>query len=248
MKNLTLILCLLSSPAFAQRTILAIGAHAGDAELTSGAALVRHRQLGDRVVILHMSLGERGHPGMAPTEYAVQKRSEAERAAEVIGAEVIFAPYGDGLIPDDDETRRFVAQVIRDVRPTHVITHWGKSIHRDHSATHRIVNDAVLLASLQDVGLSGEPLRGLRGIYYAENWEDADGFKPYVYVDVSAAEDAWREAVAAYEFVRGEISSFHYLEYYQALHVLRGAEARHERAVAFDIGALGKKRILEALP
>jgi len=248
MKILMLLICLLAGDAFAQRTILAVGAHAGDAELTSGAALVRHRQLGDRVVILHMSLGERGHPGMAPAEYAAQKRAEAVRAAEVIGAEVIFAPYGDGLIPDDEEARRFVAGVIREVRPTHVITHWGESIHRDHAATHRIVNDAVLLASLQDVGLSGPPLRGLRGIYYAENWEDADGFKPYVYVDVSAAEDVWRDAVTAYEFVRGEISSFHYLEYYQALHVLRGAEARYARAVAFDIGASGKKRILEALP
>jgi LmbE family N-acetylglucosaminyl deacetylase len=178
----------------------------------------------------------------------VQKRAEAERAAEVIGAEVIFAPYGDGLIPDGEEARRFVAGVIREVRPTHVITHWGESIHPDHSATHRIVNDAVLLASLQDVGLSGSPLRGLRGIYYAENWEDAVGFKPYVYVDVGDAEDAWREAVTAYEFVRGEISSFHYLEYYQALHVLRGTEARFARAVAFDIAPSGKKRILEALP
>lgn len=245
-----ILLCAIGPAAAAQpvRTILAIGAHAGDVELTSGAVLVRHRQLGDSVVILHMTLGERGHPGITPVDYAVQKRREAEQAAAVIGAEVRFGPYRDGEIPDDEEARRFVAGVIRDVRPTHVITHWKESLHRDHATTHRIVEDAVLLASLQDVGLPEPPLRGLRGIYYAENWEDADGFKSYAYVDVSEAEETWRDAVLSYEFVSGTFSSFRYLEYYQALHILRGAEARKGRAVAFDIAPLGKKRILEALP
>lgn len=230
------------------RTILAIGAHAGDAELTSGAVLVKHRQLGDQVVILHMTLGERGHPGMAPDAYAVQKRREAEEAARIIGADVHFAPYQDGSLPDDEEARRYVASVIRDVRPTHILTHWRESMHRDHSATHAIVEDAVLLAALQDTGVDGEPHRGVRGIYYAENWEDAGEFRPYVYVDVSDAESTWREAVSAYEFVVGDISSYPYLEYYQALHVVRGAEARTEQAVAFDIAPSGKKRILDTLP
>lgn len=230
------------------RTILAIGAHAGDAELTSGALLVHQRQLGDRVVILHMSLGERGHPGMPPDEYAEQKRREAEEAAEVIGAEVRFAPYQDGSVPDNEEARRHVAEVIQEVQPTYILTHWRESLHRDHAATHAIVQDAVLLASLQDTGLPNPPFRGVRGIYYAENWEDAGEFRPYLYVDVSDAESMWREAVMKYEFVRGDISSYPYLDYYEALHVVRGAEARTERAIAFDIAASGKKRILNALP
>ena len=43
------------------RTILAIGAHAGDAELTSGLLLAQQRRLGDRTVILHLTLGEGGN-------------------------------------------------------------------------------------------------------------------------------------------------------------------------------------------
>lgn len=230
------------------RTILAVGAHAGDAELTSGPLLVHQRRRGDRIVILHMSLGERGHANMSPEEYAMQKRREAEEAAGVIGAEVRFAPYEDGSVPDSEEARRYVAEVIQEVQPTYVLTHWRESLHRDHAATHAIVEDAVLLAALQETGLPNPPYRGVRGIYYAENWEDADAFEPYVYVDVSAAEVTWREAVRKYEFVRGDISSFPYLEYYEALHVVRGAEARSERAVAFDIARSGKKRILDALP
>ena len=251
MKSLFLLLILAFGcvdSARAQRTILAVGAHAGDVELTSGAVLARQRQLGDRVVILHLTLGERGNPRMTPSEYAIQKRREAEKAAATIGAEVVFGPYGDGEIPDDEAARHFVASVIRDVRPTHVITHWRESLHRDHARTHKIVDEAILLASLQDVDLPEPPHRGIRGIYFAENWEDAEGFEPYVYVNVTEAESVWEEAVTAYEFVGGGISSFHYLDYYKALHVLRGAEARAGRAVAFDVAPLGKKRVLDSLP
>ena len=35
-----------------------------------------------------------------------------------------------------------------------MLTHWGASIHKDHAAAHRIVVDAVLLASLPGIALA----------------------------------------------------------------------------------------------
>ena len=231
------------------RTILAIGAHAGDAELTSGLLLAHQRRLGDRTVILHLTLGEGGNPKLSPDAYGEQKRREAQAVAATLGAEVLFAPYKDGQLPDDDATRRYVADVIRQVKPTHVLTHWGASIHKDHAATHRVVVDAVLLASLPGVVTEHPAWRGLRSVWYAENWEDADGFRPYVYVGVSPEDSTrWREAVSKYEFVGGKISSFAYLDYYSALMTVRGAESNRRRAVAFDIDQLGKRRVIDSLP
>lgn len=231
-----------------QRTILAIGAHAGDVELTAGQLLIKQKKKGDRVVILHMTLGEGGNPKMTPALYGAQKRREALAADSVIGAESIFAPFRDGELPNDEATRRYVANVIRQVKPSFVITHWQKSIHKDHSNTSLIVQDAVLLASLEGV-VTGTPAhRGIRGIWYAENWEDAEDFQPFVTVDVSDERDQWREAVTKYEFVRGGISSFRYLEYYDALAVVRGAVAGKLRAVSFNIDAFGKRRVLDSLP
>jgi LmbE family N-acetylglucosaminyl deacetylase len=230
------------------RTILAIGAHAGDMELTSGAVLIRQQRRGDRVVLLHLTLGEGGNARLSPAEYGAQKRREAEAVARALGAEVIFGPYKDGELPDDDAARRYVADVIRQVRPTHVITHWKNSIHKDHAAAHAIAKDAVLLASLAGVETGHPPHRGVRGPFYAENWEDADGFQPYLYVDVGDVWQQWRDAVAQYEFVGGTISSFRYLEYYDALAALRGAEARQPRSVAFDLEPMSKRRVLDALP
>jgi len=137
------------APAVPPRTILAIGAHAGDMELTAGAVLIKQHKLGDRVVILQMTLGEGGNPRLSPGVYGAQKRREALAADSVIGAETIFAPYRDGEIPNDEAVRRYVADVIRTVKPTYIITHWSHSIHKDHANTSVIVQDAVLLASLE---------------------------------------------------------------------------------------------------
>jgi LmbE family N-acetylglucosaminyl deacetylase len=232
----------------AARTILAIGAHAGDMELTAGAVLIKQRRLGDRVVILQMSLGEGGNPRLSPSVYGAQKRREALAADSVIGAETIFAPYRDGEIPNDEAARKYVADVIRMVRPTYIITHWSHSIHKDHANTSLVVKDAVLLASLEGVVTGHPPHRGIQGVYYADNWEDAESFSPYIYVGVNDEIAQWREAVTKYEFVGGRISSFRYLDYYDALSTVRGAISGKGRAIAFDIDAFGKRRVLDSLP
>jgi LmbE family N-acetylglucosaminyl deacetylase len=231
-----------------ERTLLAIGAHAGDAEISAGAILARHRRLGDRVVLLHLTLGEGGNPKMSPAAYGEQKKREALAAARALGAEVLFGPWKDGQLRDTEEAARYVADVIRQVKPTHVITHWKASLHPDHEAAHRIVNAAVLLASLEGFESAHPRHRGVRGVYYAENWEDAEGFAPYVYVDVTEDLAAWKAAVTSYEFIRGGISSFPYLEYYESLARVRGAVAGKRFAVALDVDAFEKKRVLDSLP
>lgn len=237
-----------STHARHQRTFLAIGAHAGDMEITAGALLLKQHELGDRIVLLHLTLGEGGNPRMSPEQYGEQKRREAKEVAGALGAEVMFGPYHDGEIPDDEAARRYVADVIRQVKPTNIITHWRRSIHKDHAATSAIVDDAVLLASLEGVKTAHAAYRGVRGIWYAENWEDPESFHPYMYVDVSGFIPRWREAVSKYEFIHGGISGFRYLDYYTALATLRGAEARREAAVAFDIDDMGKRRVLDSVP
>ena len=231
-----------------QRVILAVGAHAGDMELTTGALLIKQKKAGDRVVILHMTLGEGGNPKMSPAAYGAQKKREALAVDSAIGAETIFAPYKDGELPNDEAVRLYVANVIREVKPTHVFTHWQKSIHKDHSRTSAIVQDAILLSTLPGVVTGAPAHRGIRGIWYAENWEDAEDFQPFITVDVSSEMQQWRDAVTKYEFVRGGISTFRYLEYYDALSIVRGAVAGKQRAISFNIDAFGKRRVLDSLP
>lgn len=230
------------------QTFLAIGAHCGDMEVTCAAALAKHKKQGARIVFLHLTLGEGGNPAMPPEEYGKQKKREALAAANVIGAEVLFAPYKDGELPNDEATRRYVADVIRQVKPTHIITHWKNSIHKDHANTYSIVMDAILFASLEGVVTEHPRHRGIKAIYFTENWEDPEDFKPYLYVDVSEELELWKECVTQYQFIKGGISTFPYLEYYEALARVRGAEAGTKYAVAFDVDPFEKKRVVDLLP
>ena len=240
-----------AGPALTQqpaKTILAIGAHSGDMALTAGPLLAAEQGRGTRVVILDLTLGERGHPTLSVEQYGAQKKREAAAVAQALGAALEIGPWADAEIPDDEAARRWVAGVIRRVRPTLVVTHWKESIHRDHAATSAIVRDAVLLAALPGVaGVEGAPHRGV-AVWYAENWEDRDGFTPYVYVGVdSASWSRWRGAVSGFEFARGA-TGFPYVEYYDALGRVRGIEARKGRAVAFDLESSSKRRILDGVP
>jgi LmbE family N-acetylglucosaminyl deacetylase len=204
--------------------------------------------MGDRVTILHLTPGEGGNPNMAPDAYGRQKRREAEESAKILGAEALFAPYRDGELPASEDVKRHVAGIVRAIEPTHIITHWRNSMHRDHATAHVVVNDALLLASLESIE-TGHPVhRGVRGVYYTENWEDPEGFKPYLYIDTTGEMEVWREAVTRYQFIKGGISTFPYLDYYTALARVRGAEAGTTYAVSFDVDSFAKKQTLQTLP
>ncbi|RPJ51853.1 MAG: PIG-L family deacetylase, partial [Chloroflexi bacterium] len=50
--------------------IMVIGAHAGDAENMASAVVLKHTRAGFPATIVHLTLGEAGHPRMAPADYA----------------------------------------------------------------------------------------------------------------------------------------------------------------------------------
>lgn len=231
-----------------QKSILAIGAHAGDMEVSCGAVLAKHATQGDRVTLLHLTLGEGGNPAMTPQAYGEQKRKEAHAVAAAMKADVVIGPYKDGELPNNDEVRRYTADIIRQVKPTHIITHWRTSIHKDHANAHQIVNDAVLLASLEGVVTNHPRHRGVKAIYFTENWEDPEGFTPYFHVDVTDELEAWRDWIVNYQFIKGGISSFAYLDYYTALARVRGAVVGKKYAITFDVDPFEKKRTVELLP
>jgi LmbE family N-acetylglucosaminyl deacetylase len=236
-------------PANAQQhhTILAIGAHAADMELTAGAILASQKELGDRIVLLHMTLGEAGNPKLPPEKYAAQKRQEASHAAQQLGAELILGPYRDALLPNDEGARRFVVDVIRRVQPDYVITRWKNSFHKDHANTYAIVKDAVLMAELEAVKTDHPPYLGVKGVYYAENWEDDEGYKPYLFINASRGCEKWSKAIQAYQMVRGGISPFHYFEYYTSLVHMRGAQMGQTCAETLDVEDAQKRVNLQSL-
>ncbi|WP_442601774.1 PIG-L deacetylase family protein [Paenibacillus sp. KN14-4R] len=216
-------------------TILAIGGHVGDMELTAGGVLASHSLMGDHIVTLALTAGERGVPaGQDMAEYRAQKVNEAKAFADMLGGESIVFEIPDGELADSEEMRYRVCDVIRQVRPNIIITHFKNSMHKDHMTTHRIVNDARFFAGLGSFARE-LPAHFASKLYYAENWEDAVDYRPYVYVDFSQeAYDLWLKALSLHWFVTGS-KSFPYLEYYKHLARVRGIEARKQYAETFMV-------------
>jgi len=211
--------------------ILAFGAHAADVEFSCGAVLAKHAQRGDRVVVVHLTLGEAGHPRMSAADYAEQKKVECREAAEALGAEVRWLPYADAALPATPEAELAICDLIRELRPRIVLTHWRGSFHRDHVLSHHLVIRGVALARSDSCQrpLSPHPVES---VFFPENWEDPQDFRPEVYIDVSQSYDTWLEAAGKYALFRGEVVAFPYRGYYESLAFMRGAEARCGRAAA----------------
>ena len=67
------------------KTILAIGGHIGDAELTAGGVMATNAVQGGKNYTLALTAGERGNPPhLTVEEYRVQKIKEATEFAEMM--------------------------------------------------------------------------------------------------------------------------------------------------------------------
>ncbi|MBI2842008.1 MAG: PIG-L family deacetylase [Armatimonadetes bacterium] len=227
--------------------ILAIGAHAGDVEASAGLALAHHKNLGRKVAICHMTLGEKGHPRRSAEEYASQKQDEAIAAAEVTGAELYILPYKDGELTASDEVKLALCDVIRDCKPDVIITHWKHSMHKDHTSCHLCVPDAVFYAGVTAFERLMPPHQ-VKSLYFAENWEDYEDFVPELYIELSEDDIAlWEKMMRKYALFRGDVVRFPYIDYYKSLARVRGIEVYTGHATAFALPPSARRRRVKNL-
>jgi LmbE family N-acetylglucosaminyl deacetylase len=212
--------------------LMAIAAHPGDALFTMGATVAQHVHDGGAGVFLSLSLGERGAPKNIPVaKYGDMQRVATEKAAAQLGARALFLRYPDAEIPFSDSISLEVCDIIREEKPDVVVTHWSGSWHKDHQNCHLVVRDAIFYAGLGTMQRK-LPAFDVKKIYYADNWEDATGFQPDYYLDVTAVCDKWLEVCDLYPMWRGQTGFFRYNDYYSSLAVMRGCLSGYKRAVA----------------
>ncbi|MDI7274883.1 MAG: PIG-L family deacetylase [Anaerolineae bacterium] len=222
--------------------IMVIGAHAGDAENMAGATVLKHTRAGHAATIVHMTLGEAGHPTLAPELYAEQRRREVQASAALMGARAVCLPYRDGELPVSDDVKLEACDLIRRQKPGVILTHWKGSFHKDHVATHEIVRDAIFYAALPAIRRELPP-HSIHGLYYPENWEDMEGWSADLYLDASDVWDEYLEVLRSHELMGGRIWSFRYLEYYDALGTTRGCLGGFRKAVALMAPWLRVRRL-----
>jgi len=103
--------------------VMAIAAHPGDAFFSMGAAVAIATHFGGQGSFLSLSLGEKGSASIPVEQYGASQREAAQKAAALIGAKALFLQYPDGQIPVNDEAKFAVCDLIRQYKPSMVITH-----------------------------------------------------------------------------------------------------------------------------
>jgi LmbE family N-acetylglucosaminyl deacetylase len=190
--------------------VLAIGAHPDDVELGCGGTLALHRLAGDRVVVLVMTVGERG------PQFQVTRMAEQQDACDLLGAELVWGGFPDCDVAAGSRAVGLIEQVMAEVRPDIVYTHAPDDSHQDH----RAVAEASISAC-----------RRVSRLCFYEG-PTTTGFEPTIYVDVSATLSVKIDSIRAHasQVLKNGLVD---LEAIEALARCRGFQARIRNAEAF---------------
>jgi len=219
-------------------TIMAIAAHPGDGMFTMGSTVAQHIANGGKGTFLSLSLGEKGHNSIPTTEYGRMQQDAMEKSVNLLGAEARFLTYPDAEIPFNEEASLAVCDEIRRAKPSIIVTHWEGSWHKDHKNCYEIVQYAIFYAGLKTLQRQ-QPAHYAGRLFYAENWEDMDGFQQDIYMDITDVFEKWQAACALFPMWRGE-TGFRYNDYYRSLATVRGCLSGFTHAVAL-VAASGQQ-------
>ena len=179
--------------------VLAIGAHPDDLEILCGGTLARYSEEGHEVVMCHATKGDRGSFQYTSEEISRIRNEEAQRAAEIAGAEHTSLGFSDGEVnAADPMQRRVIVNLVRDARPDIIITHSPGDYMADHNEISRLVFDASFLSSLPllETGKPAHPV--VAPIYFMETVSGL-GFTPTEFVDVTGTIETKVQMLEAHE-------------------------------------------------
>jgi 4-oxalomesaconate hydratase len=210
-----------------QESLLVISAHAGDFVWRAGGAIALAASSGERATVVCLSFGERGESarawreGKTLDEIKAIRRAEAEEAAHVLGAEILFLNAGDYPLPESPEIVDRLVRVYRDVEPTVVLTHTLTDPYNgDHSAAARMALQARILAQAIGYDAPGEPLGAPPVFSFEPHQSEMSNFTPDVLLDITAVFDAKRKAMEALP------AQQHMWDYYTDLAKRRGVQLK----------------------
>jgi len=188
-----------------KRTALAVGAHPDDVEFMMAGTLSLLGKAGFETHILTVANGSCG-----TNEYSIEdiiriRRTESERAADVMGA-----TYHPGLVDDlmvyyNDPLVRKATAVVRQIEPTIVLLPSLQDYMEDHMNTARVIVTACFCRGMPNyitdpaVAITGQDVY----LYHAQPYANRDGMRniimPDLFVDVAGEIETKEEMLRRHE-------------------------------------------------
>jgi LmbE family N-acetylglucosaminyl deacetylase len=133
------------TPAGRALRIIAFGAHPDDAELKFAGTAALLAAQGHKVKLVALTNGDVGHFAQAGPPLAQRRKAEVEACHKKIGVESAVLDIHDGELMPDLETRKKVANLIREWQADIVLSHRPWDYHADHRAVGKLAEDAAVI-------------------------------------------------------------------------------------------------------
>lgn len=180
-------------------TVLAITCHPDDMEIYAAGTLMKCVERGDRVVVCHLCSGNLGHMVIAPDDLARIRSQEAQKSAAIGGFEYRYGGFDDLDIYDNNKAARDkVADIIREVDPDFIITHYPDDYMADHVATSKLVFEASFAATVPHYVSKVDKATQNVPIFYMSSSQGFH-FQPTEYVDVTDYMDRKADMLRCHE-------------------------------------------------
>lgn len=170
------------------KTVLGIGAHPDDLEIFCGGTLVRFFQEGWQTVMACVCAGDKGGTIKEKGLLAETRKKEAKAAAEIAGAQSIILGFPDSEIKPGKNLRFKIIDLIREVKPDVVITHFPEDYHADHNVVAAEVTSSIYISSSAGFKTKYKPVVSIPVLYYMETMAGVN-FIPTEYVDITETMD-----------------------------------------------------------
>jgi 4-oxalomesaconate hydratase len=210
-----------------KKTALVVSAHSADFVWRAGGAIALYADRGWELTVVCLSFGERGEsaklwrePGMTMEKVKANRKEEATRAAEILGAKIIFLDLGDYPMRIPDSALFELATLYRKVRPEFVLTHSLKDPYNfDHPLVSHAAQEARIVAQAHGHE-PGIPVIGAPPVFLFEPHQPEQcEFKPQVLLDISSV---WGKKYAAFQAMKAQEHLWHY---YERVALQRGVQA-----------------------
>ena len=233
------------------KTALVVSAHSADFVWRAAGAIALHAARGYAMYVVCLSFGERGESeklwrqkGITLEAVKSARRTEAERAAEVLGvADIQFFDMGDYPMNVTPEQLFRLVDVYRKVQPAFVLTHsLADPYNFDHPRAAEMAQEARVIAQAHGHNPSEQVIGAPPVFLFEPHQTEQCDWKPNVLLDIT---QVWDKKRAAIECMTGQE---HLWEYYTHVGLRRSNQCRRNGGNRSCTHAEGYQRIFPETP
>jgi N-acetylglucosamine malate deacetylase 1 len=219
------------------KTILVVAAHPDDEVLGCGGTIARHVANGDKVHIIFMSDGVSSRKNVKNNEVS-DRRENANNASKILGAQKpVFLNFPDNRMDSVSllDIIQPLEDVIKEICPEVVYTHYAEDLNIDHQITNRAVMTVC----------RPMPNFFVKEIYCFEvlsstEWSNSylSAFNPNYFVDITLFKSKKNKSIGAYTQEIRRYPHSRSIESVQALMSLRGSSVGVDCAEGFIVSRI----------